>query len=165
MDQNLALRNSLNQPGDVLLLRGAFQMVLKDLNGSVLQKQLVDNLVVTAGRAWVLKQLESTDNVASQVISHMAIGSGTIAPVTGNTGLGNEVTRKAISSINAGNTTANPPNIQFECSFASNEGNTTIGEVGMFNSSAVGTMFARATIASFVKATSNTFALSYIISA
>ena len=159
------LRESLNQPGEVLKLRGAFQLALKDLDGKIIQQQLVDNTVVLVGRAWVLKQLESTDNVASQVISHMAIGSGTVAPVTGNTALGNEVTRKAVSSVNAGNTSANPPNIQYECSFASNEANTTIGEVGVFNSSAVGTLFARATIASFVKATSNTFALSYIISA
>ncbi len=133
------LREALNQPGDVLMLRGAFQWALKDPAGRIVKKGISDNTVVTAGRSWVLKQLESTDNVASQVISHMAIGSGTVAPTTANTGLGNEVTRKAVSSINTANIAANPPNIQFECSFASNEANTTIGEVGMFNSSSVGT--------------------------
>ena len=157
------LREALNQPGEVLMLRGAFQYALRDLNGNLIKKGITENTVALVGRAWVLKKLESTDST-TQVISHMGIGSGLVAPTTANTGLGAEVTRKAVSSIDTSNLTANPPNIQFECSFASNEANTTIGEAAMFNSSAVGTMFARATIASFVKATSNTFALSYIIS-
>jgi len=153
-----------SQPVDVIKLRGAFQIALLDPEGKVLEKRLVNNVVVTAGRAFVLKQLESTDIQTAQTISQMAIGSGTIAPTTANTALGNEVTRKAIASFDTTLLTANPPSWQAQCTYATNEGNTTLGEVGLFNSTAGGTMLARATFGSFVKATSNTLAISYTLS-
>lgn len=153
----------VNNPADVILLRGAFQIALLDPEGREIKRLIGTNTVVTAGRAWVLKQLESTDNT-TQVISNMAIGSGTIAPVTGNTALGNEVTRLAVSSFDTSQTTANPPSWTAQCTYATNMANTTLGEVGLFNSNAAGTMLARATFASFVKATSNTLGISYTIS-
>lgn len=149
---------------DVIKLRGALQILLLDPDGKIMEKRLIENTVVTAGRAFVLKQLESTDIDTNRTISHMAIGSGLVAPVTGNTGLGNEVTRKSIASFDTAQLTANPPSWTAQQTFATNEGNTTLGEVGLFNSSAAGTMLARATFASFVKATSNTLAISYTIS-
>ncbi len=94
----------------------------------------------------------------------MAIGSGTIAPTTANTALGNEVTRKAIGTFATANLAANPPSFDSITSFATNEANTTLGEVGLFNSNSGGTMLARATFASFVKATSNTLSITYTIS-
>lgn len=151
------------QIGDVLMLRGSIQVALCDLEGKILRSQIINNTVVTVGRAWVLKQLESTDHVTSQNISHMGIGSDTTAPATSQTALGLSVTRKAISSFDTTNLTANPPNWQAQIQFATNEGNTTLAEVGIFNSNAGGTMLARATFASFVKATSNVLNISYNI--
>ena len=149
---------------DCIRLRGALRLALLDPEGQVLETRAVDNLVVTAGRAWVLKQLESTDIATAQTISQMAIGSGLVAPTTANTGLGNEVTRKAISSFDTSQTTANPPSWTAQCTYATSDANTTLGECGLFNSSAIGTMLNRATFASFVKATSNTLAISFTIS-
>ena len=145
-------------------LRGALRIALRDPDGKILEERLVKNTVVTAGRAWVLGQLETVNQVTSQSISYMAIGSGTIAPVTSNTALGNEVTRKAIGTFVTTNLTANPPSFDSVTSYATNEANTTLGEVGLFNSNASGTMLARATFASFVKATSNTLSITYTIS-
>jgi hypothetical protein len=150
-----------NTMGDVLLMRGSIQLALCDLQGNVLRQQIINNTVVTTGRVWVLKQLQSVNHVTSQNISHMAIGSGTVAPTTADSALGLEVTRKAISSFDTTNLTANPPNWQAQVQFATNEGNTTLAEVCMINSSAAGTMLARATFASFVKATSNVLNISY----
>jgi hypothetical protein len=147
--------------GEVLLMRGSIQLALCDLHGKVLESQIINNTVVTAGRVWVLKQLQSVNHVTSQNISHIAIGSDTTAPATGQTALGLEVTRKAISSFDTTNLTANPPNWQAQVQFATNEGNTTLAEVCMINSSAGGTMLARATFVSFVKATSNVLNISY----
>ena len=154
----------------IIRLRGAFQIALCDPDGKVIERragQLFeerhDNTVVTSGRAWVLKQIQSVNIVTSQVLSHIAIGSDTTAPASTQTALGLEVTRKSISSIDTTNLTAAPPNEQFQVAFATNEGNTTLAEVGIFNSSSGGTMLARATFASFVKATSNIFNISYNI--
>jgi len=150
---------------DGIRLRGALRIALKDPDGKILEERIINNLIVLGGRSWVLGQLETTNQATAQSISYMGIGSGTIAPVTGNTGLGNEVTRKAIASFDTILLSANPPSWTAQCTFATNEANTTLGEVAMFNSSAVGTMLNRATFASFVKATSNTLAISFTISA
>ena len=154
----------MEQISDFIRLRGAFQIALLDPTGKVLEKHLVDNTVVTVGRVFVLKQLQSVNIDTARTISHMGIGSGTVAPTTGNTGLGNEVTRLAIASFDTALLTANPPSWVAQCTYATSDANTTLGEVALFNSSAAGTMLARATFASFVKATSNTLAISYTIS-
>lgn len=148
---------------DFIRLRGALQIHLRDPQGKILEERIINNTVVIAGRAWVLGQLESVNNT-TQVIGFMAIGSSTIAPTTGDTALGNEVLRIAIGTFVTTGLAANPPSWQAQASFATNQANTTLAEVGLFNSSAVGTMLGHATFTSFVKATSNTLTISYTIS-
>ncbi len=148
----------------VLELRGCYQIALCDLKGNVIKQQLIENTVVTTGRAWALKQLQSVNHVTSENLSHIAVGSGLVAPASGDTALGNEVTRKAITSFVTTGLTASPPTWQAQAVIASNEANTTLGEIGMFQSSAAGTLFSRATFASFVKATSNIVNISYNVS-
>lgn len=148
---------------DVLHMRGSIELVL---NGPMGEEVLrwKENTVVTVGRVWILRQLESVDIVTSQTISFIEIGSSTIAPTTADTALGAAVTRRAISSFDTSGLTANPPFWQAQVSYATNEGNTTLAEAGMFNSSASGTMIAHATYASFIKATSNTLSISWNLS-
>lgn len=145
-------------------LRGSLRIHLQDLEGNLLEEKQINNVCVTAGRSWVLGQLETTNQVTSQVISYMAIGSSTVAPTTADTALNNEVTRIAIASFLTQALTANPPSWQAQATYATNQGNTTLAEAGLFNSSAGGTMLAHATFASFVKATSNTLNISWNIS-
>lgn len=152
------------QVQDVIKMRGCLEIVLGDLNGNVLDRRKVDNTIVTTGRKWVLRQLSSADIVTSESISHMAIGTTTTAPATGDSALGGETTRNAIVSFTTTNLSSNPPSWRAECSFASNEGNTTLAEVGLFNSSANGTMLGRATFATLNKTTSNTLSISYTVS-
>lgn len=154
----------MEQFTDYIKLRGSLRIVLGDPTGKLLEERLIENTVVTVGRAWVLGQLQTVNHVTSQNISHMAIGSGTVAPTTGDSALGNEVTRQAMDSFATTGLTANPPSWRAQCTFATNVGNTSLGEAALFNSSAAGTMLARATFATFLKATSNTLAISYTIS-
>ena len=149
---------------EVIHLRGAFELALKDVYGNVLEKRVVDNVVVTSGRRWVLQQIASSEIQTAQSIVQTAIGTSTAAPATSDTGLGSETVRKAIGTYTTSNLTSNPPSWRAECSFATNEGNTTLGEVGLFNSSAGGTMLARATYGTLNKTTSNTLSVSYTIS-
>lgn len=148
---------------EVIRLRGSLEAVLFGPRGEEVHRVKVNNLLVTAGRAWVLGQLNSVNNT-TLTISALAIGSSTIAPTTGDTALGNEVTRHTIATFTTTGLTNNPPSWQAAVSFATNEGNTTLGECGLFNSATVGTMLAHATFTSFVKATSNTLNISYTIS-
>lgn len=154
MDQNCTIN-----------LRGAYKLVLSDLAGNVVEERIVNNVVVTAGRRWVLQQIASSLILTAQSISFLAVGTGTTAPATSDSALGSENTRIAINSFVTTNMTANPPSWQATASFATNQANTTLGEVGLFNSSSGGTMFSRSTFTTVNKTTSNTFAISYTVSA
>lgn len=154
------------QLSDVVQLRGAYELVLAcALTGQILERRVIDNVVVTAGRRWVLQQLESTDHATAQNLSHIAVGTSTTAPATNDTALGNESSRLAINSFTTSNLTSNPPSFRAEVSFNTNQANTTLGEFGIFNSSSGGTMLSRITFATINKTTSNTLAVSYTLSA
>lgn len=149
---------------DYIKLRGSLRLVLGDPDGKIVEERIIENTIVTVGRAWMLGQMQSVNHITSQNIGYLAIGSGTIAPTTGDSSLGNEVTRQAIDSFVTTGLTVNPPSWRAQATFATNVGNTSLSEAALFNSSAAGTMIGRATFASFVKATSNTFAISYTVS-
>jgi len=148
---------------DTIKLRGCIEAVLKNADGEVIQHIKRDNIVVTAGRSWVLRQIASGHMVTSQAISHLAVGTSTTAPTTANTALGSENARKTCSFTTDG-LTSSTPWWRAEVMFNTNEANTTLGEAGLFNSSSGGTMLARATFATLNKATSNTLNVSYTIS-
>jgi len=158
--------NDTNDLKGVITLRGSLRIALRDLQGELLQERLIHNVVVTQGRSWVLGQLESVNHVTSQNIGWLAIGTSTTAPATGDVLLGSEITRVAIGTWVTSTLTANPPSWQAQASFASNVGNTTLGEVGLFNVSSANsaTMLGHATFTSFSKTTSNTLTISYTIS-
>jgi hypothetical protein len=153
------------QISGVIALRGSLRIALRDPEGKILEERSVHNVVVTQGRSWVLGQLQSVNSQA-QVIGWLAIGTSTTAPATSDTLLGSEITRVAIGTWVTSTLTANPPNWQAQASFASNQGNTTLGEVGLFNASGANasTLLAHATFTSFSKTTSNTLTISYTIS-
>lgn len=152
------------QQGDCIHLRGSLVLVLKDIEGRELQRREIHNLLVTQGRSWALGQLESVNIATAQTISYCAIGSSTVAPTTADTALGAEVTRLAIGTFATSGLTNNPPSWQAQTSYATNLANTTLAEVGLFNSSSAGTMLGHATFTSFTKATSNTLSISYTVS-
>ena len=149
---------------DVIKLRGCLEIVLGDANGNVLDKQIINNTIVTVGRRWVLQQIASSEINTAQSIQYLAIGTGTTAPATGDTALVSEVVRAAIQSFTTSNLTSNPPSWRAEASWATNEANTTLAEVGMFVTNSGGTMLGRATFSTVNKTTSNTFSISYTVS-
>jgi hypothetical protein len=148
---------------DFVKMRGFIEITLRDLAGNVLEVKK-ENTIVTAGRRWVLQQICSSVINTAQSISYMAIGTGTTAPATSDTALASEASRKAIGTFTTTNLTSNPPSWRAETSWATNEGNTTLGEVALLNSSSGGTMLGRATFSTINKTTSNTLTISYTVS-
>lgn len=151
---------------DFIRLRGSLRIALRDLDGKILEERIVNNIVVTQGRSWILGQIESVNQVASNVVGWMAFGTSTLAPTTADVLLNSEVTRVAVGTWVTSTLTANPPNWQAQASLASNIANTTLAEVGLFNVSNanLATMLGHATFTSFSKTTSNTLTMSYTIS-
>jgi len=150
---------------DCIRLRGCYEIGVYDTNGNLVDYRKVDNVVVTSGRSYVLSRLVS-GSPQTDVISAIAVGTVTTAPVTGDTLLGSEVLRIAIASFVTTGLTANPPSWQAQCTFDTSQANTTLGEAGLFNltASKVQTMLSHVTFATINKTTSNTLAISYTIS-
>lgn len=154
----------MEQLVDVVKMRGSLRIILGDIDGNIIREININNSVVTSGRSFVLGQLISSKHITSQNYGWIAIGSATTVPTTTDAGLGLEVLRTAVGTFNTNGLTNAPPSWQMQVAFATSDANTTLAEAGIFNSSAGGTMLARATFASFVKATSNTLNISYTIS-
>lgn len=149
---------------DVIRMRGCLEIALNDASGREIERHKFENLIVTAGRRWVLQQIASSEHNTAQAISYMAVGTGTAAPATSDTSLGSESSRLAVNNFTTSNLTSNPPSWRAEVSWATNQANTTLGEVALFNSSAGGTMLGRAVFPSTInKTTSNTLSISYTV--
>lgn len=147
-----------------IILKGALEIALNNANDGHLETyRHRKNTVVTAGRRWVLERIQSA-TPPSSTISNMAIGQSTTSLGTDDTALVDEQDRKTIGTFTTTNLTSNPPSWVAQTSWATNEANTTLGEVGLFNSTSGGTMLARATFTTLSKATSNTLSISYTIS-
>lgn len=115
---------------DQLQLKGHLQI---HLNDELVQD--IDNLVVTAGKNLVASRLVGT---SSDVMSHMAIGSGTTAAAAGNTALGTELGRVSLTSG-----TASSAVVTYVATFAAGTGTGAVTEAALLNASSSGTMLAR----------------------
>lgn len=115
---------------DPISLKGKLEIFV---NGTLVQT--VDNLVVTAGKQFVASRVVG---VADAVMSHMAIGTGSTAAVVGDTTLGTEVARVALTSgIQTGAAAI------YTATFLAGTGTGAITEAGLFNAGSSGTMLAR----------------------
>ena len=151
---------------DCVRLRGCLRIAMQDLDGKTVEERLIHNVVVTQGRSWVLGQLQTVNQLTGQAIGWIAIGTSTTAPTTADVLLGSEVLRIAVGTWVTSTLTLNPPSWQAQASFNSTQGNTTLGEVGLLNTSGsnLATLLGHATFTSFSKTTSNTLTISYTIS-
>ena len=75
---------------------------------------------------------------ASNVMSHMAIGSGTTAAAVGDTTLQSELGRVALSSSTAAGAVAT-----YTATFPAGAGTGAVTEAGIFNNLTAGTMLCR----------------------
>lgn len=115
---------------DGLKMKGRLTIALND---EVVQK--VDNLVVTTGKNYVASRIKDATATA---MSHMAIGTGSTAAAAGDTALGSESARTALTS-----TTVTNNEVAYVDTFAAGTGTGAITEAGLFNASSAGTMLCR----------------------
>jgi len=151
---------------DFIKLRGCLEIhLLAAETGELLEKRRIDNTVVTSGRSYVLSRLVSA-SPQTDTINAIAVGTSNTAPTTGDTILTSEALRISIASFVTSGLTNNPPSWQAQCTFLTNQANTTLGEAGLFNSTGanVQTMLSHVTYSTISKTTSNTLAISYTIS-
>ena len=144
--------------GESLPVRGHVLVELFGPDGELKAHREIDNLVVDAGESHIADQLSSSPGGAA--MGWMAIGTGATAPAFGNTALGTEIDRNALTSR-----TDSANVVTYVGNWAAGDGtNSAITEAGIFNQSSVGgTMLARATFTAINKGASDTLAITWTL--
>jgi hypothetical protein len=142
---------------DTLKLTGAVRAVLTGPDGQVKQVVEHNNLVVTAGKNFVASRIVGT---ASAVMSHMAVGSNGTAAAAGDTTLGTELGRVALTSGTAANNV-----VTYTATFPAGTGTGALVEAGIFNAGAAGTMMARVTFSVVNKAAGDALTITWTVTA
>ena len=135
---------------DALKMKGRLQI---HVNDELVQE--VDNLVVTAGKGYVASRMKDTSATA---MSHMAIGSGSTAAAAGDTALGNELGRVALTS-----TTVSSAVVTYVASFPAGTGTGAVTEAGILNASSSGTLLCRTVFSVVNKGASDSMTVTWTV--
>ena len=141
---------------ETMKITGKLNIVVRDELGTVKQTLDVPNLVVTTGKNYIASRMVGT---SSTVMNGMAIGTGTATPVVGDTGLGTEAGRVALSTF-----TASANAVTATATFPAGTGTGAITEAAIFNNSTSGgTMLCRTTFPVVNKAAGDSIAITWVI--
>lgn len=124
---------------DKIKATGLVSFVLTDENGNV-KLQQEKNLVVDSGLAYIASRMVG---VAKNVMSHMAVGTGTNAAADAQTALQTESARVALTSTTIVTTTVANDSVQYVATFNPGTATAAITEAGIFNASSAGDMLCR----------------------
>ena len=138
--------------------KGQVSIEIFNSKGDLKEKVHVPNLVVTTGRNYIASRLN--DTAQTQVMSHMAVGSGTAAPVLADTVLGTEITRVAFDSDNIVDNV-----ITYVATYAPGVGTGAITEAGIFNDAGanLGDLLCRTTFAVVNKAVDDSMVITWTV--
>lgn len=113
---------------------GKLNIQLFDQSGALKESRDINNLVVTTGKEFIAARMVGTPTE----MSHMAIGADNTAAAAGDTALGSELARVALTSETASGTV-----VTYVASFPAGTGTGAVVEAGIFNASSSGTMLCR----------------------
>jgi hypothetical protein len=139
---------------ELFKLTGKVHVTLTNEHGEVIE-QRATNLVVTTGKNFTASRMVGT---ASDIMSHMAVGSDNTAAAVGNTALGAELGRV---SLTAGTASGNV--VTYTATFGAGVGTGGIQEAGIFNASSGGTMLCRVVFAVVNKGANDTMAITWTV--
>lgn len=135
---------------DDFVMKGRVSIAVND---EVVQE--IDNLVVTAGKNFVASRMKDTTDTA---MSHMGVGTGSTAAAAGDTALGSELDRNALTS-----TTVTNNEVAYVCTFAAGDATGAITEAGLFNAASAGTMLCRTVFSVVNKGASDAMTITWTV--
>lgn len=142
-----------------LKLAGQLNIVLKDKTGKVKETREEKNLVVNTGLAYIVSRMTGT---SKNVMSHMALGSGTTAAAAGQTDLVSILgSREALDSTTI--TGTNNEKVQYVCGFEAGDATGAVTEAGLFNAASSGDMLCRTKFNVVNKAADDTMTVTWTI--
>lgn len=134
---------------------GRVLAILTGPDGVEKERREIDNLVVTSGLGFIASRMVGTTQA---VMSHMAVGTGAVAPALANTALGTELTRVALSGSSATGAVTT-----YSATFGPGVGTGALTEAGIFNAASAGTMLNRVTFSVVNKAAGDTLSITWTV--
>lgn len=139
---------------------GNLKVALRDEFGNLKALRELDNVFTDAGDAHVADQMQQT--AAESPMSHMAVGTVTTTLTAGDTDLGGETDRNALTSWTQG-TGANDNKVVYIGDWAAGDGTAALTEAGIFNSSTGGTMLCAQTFSVINKGAADTLSITWTV--
>lgn len=140
---------------DSIKVTGELKLTLTRPDGHVKHEVIIPNLVVTTGKNFIASRMKDATATA---MTHMAIGTGSTAAAAGNTTLGSEAGRVALTS-----TTVSTNNVAYVATFPAGTGTGAITEAGLFNASSSGTLLCRTVFNVINKAAADTLGITWTV--
>ncbi len=139
---------------ELFKLTGKVHVTVTNEHGEVVEQRAA-NLVVTTGKNFTASRMVG---VASNVMSHMALGSSSTAAAVGDTTLGTELGRVALTASTAVNNV-----VTYTATFGTGVATGGVQEAGIFNASSAGTMLCRVVFAIVNKGANDTIAITWTV--
>ena len=140
---------------DSIKVTGELKLTLTRPDGHVKHEEIIPNLVVTTGKNYIASRMKDASATA---MSHMAIGTGSTAAAAGNTALGSEAGRVALTS-----TTVSNSDVAYVATFPAGTGTGAITEAGILNASSGGTLLCRTVYNVINKAAADTLGITWTV--
>lgn len=140
---------------DSIRVTGELKLTLTRPDGHVKHEVIIPNLVVTTGKNYIASRMKDASATA---MTHMAIGTGSTAAAAGNTALGSEAGRVALTS-----TTVSTNNVAYVATFPAGTGTGAITEAGILNASSGGTLLCRTVFSVINKASADTLGITWTV--
>lgn len=140
---------------EFLKASGSLRVVVTGPDGQVKEDRNFTNLIVTVGKNFVASRIVG---VASNVMSHMAIGAGTTAAAAGDTTLGSELGRVALGSGTAATNV-----VTYSATFPAGTGTGAVTEAGILNNVTGGTLLCRTVFAVVNKGALDSMAVTWTV--
>lgn len=134
---------------------GSVNVVVRGEDGAVKQEFTVPNLVVDSGLAFIASRMKDTSDA---VMSHMAVGTDNTAADAGDTTLGTEIARVALTS-----TTVTDNAVAYVASYPAGTGTGALTEAGIFNDVTAGTMLCRTVFAVINKGAADSMTVTWTV--
>lgn len=123
-------------------LHGHMRLVKTNEKTGEVEVREKDNLIVDVGFDFIADAIGKSAS-RPNVMSHIAVGTGAVAPAAGDTALGTELNRQAATYAHTGGTKV----FKFTATFAAGVATGALTEAGVLNAAAAGTLLDRVTFA------------------
>lgn len=138
-----------------LTMKGELTISVFGQDGNLKSATKVPNLVVAAGKTYIASRMVGT---SSTVMGYMAIGTGTGTPASGDTTLGTEAGRVALTAFTSSTNT-----VTATATFPAGTGTGAITEAAILNAASNGTMLCRTTFPVVNKAAGDSIAITWTV--